>query len=340
MNRKKLLACLLLAALACALLAGCGSSAQEEEPAAAEGSIGSVIGYPPQELAGVIQWGAGGGTDSLMRPLSILTQDILGTNIVLTNKTGETGSVATQYVFDQAADGSVLLMGAENPALYDKLGISELSYDDFECVLLIGDETTGVVVGKDSPYSSLTEIVEAAKAGTELTLATTGTGGLPWEAAAMITGITGAEFTQVPYDSDASAKAAVLNGECDFTVSKVQMGYQEYKSGEYKWLCMLSTEPVELMSDVPLITAEYPEFAGYLPWGPFYGVFVKEGTDPEVVKILADTFSKAYADSSYQTMLGYFYINPLGCTGQEAGEYISSWRTNMVDILTKVHAIE
>ena len=258
MNMKKLLAGLLAAVLAASLLAGCGGAGTGEDPAAAEGNIGNVIGYPPKEVNGIIQWGAGGGTDSLMRPLSILAQDILGTNIILTNKTGETGSVAVQYVYDQTADGTVLLMGAENPALYDKLGISQLTYDNFECVFLIGDETTGVVVGKDSPYNSLTEIVNAAKGGTEVTLATTGTGGLPWEVAAMITGITGAEFTQKEYTSDASAKEAVLNGECDFTVSKVQMGYQEYKSGEYKWLCMLATEPVSVMSDVPLITAEYP----------------------------------------------------------------------------------
>ena len=342
MRMRKLLACLLAAMLIGSLLAGCGGSGtqHEDESAAAGGSIGNVIGYPPKEINGVIQWGAGGGTDSLMRPLSVLAQDILGANIILTNKTGETGSIATQYVYDQAADGTNLLMGAENPALYDKLGISDLTYDDFECVFLIGDETTGVVVGKDSPYNSLTELVDAAKSGTEVTLATTGTGGLPWEVAAMITGITGAEFTQKEYSSDASAKEAVLSGECDFTVSKVQMGYQEYKSGEYKWLCMLATEPVSLMSDVPLITAEYPEFKDLLPWGPFYGVFVKEGTDPEVVKILADAFSKAYQDSSYKTMLGYFYINPLGYTGDKAKEYISSWRANMVDILTKDNIIK
>ena len=343
MKMRKLLTGILAAALAVSLLAGCSSSSskdQEEEPAAAEGNIGNVIGYPPKEMSGIIQWGAGGGTDSLMRPLAVLAQDILSTNIILTNKEGGTGSVATQYVYDQEADGSVLLMGAENPAIYDKLGISDLTYDNFECVFLIGDETTGVVVGKDSPYGSLTEIVEAAKGGTEVKLATTGEGGLPWEVAAMITGITGAECTQVPYSSDASAKAAVLSGECDFTISKVQMGYQEYKSGDYKWLCMLSKEPVDLMSDVPLITAEYPEFEELLPWGPFYGVFVKEGTDPDIVKILSNAFSKAYADSSYKTMLGYFYINPLGYTGDEAKEYISNWRESMVDILTKEHAIQ
>lgn len=342
MKMRKLLAGLLAAAIAGSLLTGCASSKptseMEHDPAAAEGAIGNVIGYPPKEMSGIIQWGAGGGTDSLMRPLAVLAQDILGTNLVLTNKTGGTGSVATQYVYDQEADGATLLMGAENPALYDKLGISDLTYDDFECVFLIGDETTGVVVGKDSPYSSLTEIVEAAKDGGEVKLATTGIGGLPWEVAAMISSITGAEFVQVEYSSDASAKEAVLNGECDFTISKVQMGYQEYKSGDYKWLCMLATKPVELMSDVPLITEEYPDFKDYLPWGPFYGVFVKKGTDEKVVKILADAFSKAYDDSSYKTMLGYFYINPLGYTGDEAEEYISKWRTNMLGILDKAQA--
>ncbi len=378
MKMRKLLAGLLAAALACLLLAGCSGSASgtgagsgsesgtaaaadsgsgsasdsssasgsgsasrfEDDFAAAEGAIGNIIGYPPKEINGIIQWGAGGGTDSLMRPLSVLAQDILSTNIVLTNKTGETGSVAVQYVYDQEADGSCLLMGAENPALYDTLGISELTYDNFECIILIGDETTGVVVGKDSPYNSLTEIVNAAKGGKEVTLATTGIGGLPWEVAAMVTGITGAEFKQVEYSSDASAKEAVLSGECDFTISKVQMGYQEYKSGDYKWLCVLDTKPVSIMSDVPLITAEYPEFESYLPWGPFYGVFVKEGTDANVKAILADAFSKAYRDSSYKTMLGYFYINPLGYTGDEAKDYINKWRTNMVDILTKVDAVQ
>ena len=103
---------------------------------------------------------------------------------------------------------------------------------------------------------------------------------------------------------------------------------------------MLATEPVELMSDVPLITEEYPEFADYLPWGPFYGVFVKEGTDKDVVKILGEAFSKAYADSSYQTMLGYFHINPLGYTGSQATEYIGKWRSGMVDILTKADALQ
>ena len=346
MKMKKMIALFLAFAMA-ASMAACGSSSTAQTEAAqteaAEGETQAASGsvdFPKDNVNGIVQWGEGGGTDSLMRPLSTLAQETLGKSIVIQNKTGGTGSIATQYVYDQAADGYNLLMGAENPELYKVLGISELTYDDFDCVFLIGDETTGVVVGKDSKYTSLTEIVEAAKAGENVTLATTGTGGLPWEVAALITSITGAEFKQVQYDSDASAKTAVLGGECDFTICKIQSGIEEYKSGDLKWLCLLATEAVDEMSDVPLVTAEYPDFEKYLPWGPFYGVFVKKGTDAGVEEILSNAFATAFADESYQEVLKSFHINAMGYTGEEAAAYLASWQENMVNALTEAGAIQ
>ena len=347
MKMKKITALFLALAMA-ASLAACGSSSTAsttaaaeaaETEAAAEAAETTTTDFPTQNVNGIVQWGEGGGTDSLMRPLATLAQDNLGQSIVVQNMTGGTGSIATQYVYDQDADGYNLLMGAENPSLYDALDILDLTYENFECVILIGDETVGVAVGKDSPYSSLTEIVEAANAGTEITLATTGTGGLPWEVAALITAQTGATFTQVQYDSDASARVAVLGGECDFTICKVQSALEEYKSGDLKMLCMLATETVEQMADVPLIVDEYPGFADYLPWGPFYGVFVKEGTDQAVIDTLSDAFVTAFNDASYQEVLANYNINAMGYTGEEAEAYLASWRENTVAALTAAGAV-
>ena len=344
---KKILAAALAAAMALSMVAcsTTGSSTQGQSGNTGSNnsaqSSGGSGAYPTQNVNGIVQWGAGGGTDSLMRPLSALAEKNLGKSIVIQNMTGATGSVATQYVYDAATDGYNLLMGAENPALYDVLGISELTYDNFECVYLIGDEVVGIVVGKDSPYSSFTEIVDAAKAapGT-IKLSTTGTGGLPWEVGAFITDVTGAEFNQVPYDSDASAKTAVMSGECAFTVCKVQSGIEDWKAGDLNFLCMLSKEPVEIMKDVPLITEEYPDFEKYLPWGPFYGVFVKEGTDSAVIETLAKAFSEAGPAESYQEVLGNFNINFLGYTGEDAKNYIASWRENTVNALKNSGALE
>lgn len=339
MRKRKILAMLLAAGMMIGCLAGCGGSAGAEEEST-DTQTASTGAYPEKDISGIIQWGAGGGTDSLMRPLATLAEAQLGVSIVVENKTGGTGSIATQYVYDQAADGYTLLMGAENPQLYSALDILELTYADFEPVFLIGDETVGVVVSKNSPYTSLTEIIDAALAspGT-VTLSTTGTGGLPWEVASFLTAVTGATFNQIPYDSDATAKAAVLSGECDFTICKVQSGIEDYKAGELKFLSMLATEPVEQMSEVPLITAEYPDFEQYLPWGPFYGVFVKAGTDQAAIDTLSAAFETAFNDASYQDLLAGFNINALGYTGDEAKEYLDNWQTNTTTALVNSGAI-
>ncbi len=348
---KKVVTALLAACMAVSL-AACGGTGSASTPAASTPAASAPAastpaapapsggGYPTQNVNGIVQWGAGGGTDSLMRPLSALAEQKLGKSIVIQNMTGATGSVATQYVYDAAADGYNLLMGAENPALYDVLDISKLTYADFDCVYLIGDEVVGIIVGKDSKYASFTDIINdaLAKPGS-IKLSTTGKGGLPWEVGAFITDITGATFNQIPYDSDASAKTAVMSGECDFTVCKVQSGVEDYKAGDIKFLCMLSKESVPVMPEVPLITAEYPDFEKYLPWGPFYGVFVKKGTDSAIIDTLSDAFQSVGTDSGYQEVLTNFNINFLGYTGDDAANYINSWRENTVNALTASGAL-
>lgn len=297
--------------------------------------------FPEKNISGIVQWGAGGGTDSLMRPLAALAEKELGVSIVVRNMPGAAGSIAAQYVYDAAADGYSLLMGAENPALYRALEISELTYADFDCVFLIGDEVVGIVVSGKSEYSSFTEIVAGALAAPGgIKLSTTGKGGLPWEVAAFIEDITGAVFNQIPYDSDASAKTAVLSGECDFTVCKVQSGIEDYRAGELRYLCMLALEPVPAMTEVPLITAEYPDFEKYLPWGPFYGVFIKGGADPAIVEMLSGAFSAAAADVGYRKVLQQFNVQYLGYTGEQAKAYIEGWQQNTINALQRSGALE
>jgi len=192
------------------------------------------------------------------------------------------------------------------------------------------------MVNKNSNYNSFTEIIEAALAapGT-IKMSTAGVGSMPWQGSAFITSVTGAQFNQIPYDSDASTKTAVMSGEVDFGLCKIQSGIEEYKAGELKFLCVLSTEPVPVMPEVPLVTAEYPDFAQYLPWGPFYGIWVKEGTDPAISKILGDTFLAAAEQPEYQSVLESFNINYIGTAGDEAQEYIRNWGENTTNALKK-----
>lgn len=341
---KKTFSIVLIFILLVTMMAGCSKTETKTEGPSAEQSAqeqpDAQDGFPTKNINGIVQWGAGGGTDSLMRPLASLAEKNLGVSIVVENKSGGTGSIATQYVHDSDTDGYTLLMGAENPQLYTMLDIIDLTYEDFEPVILIGDETVGIVVGKNSKYKSLTDLINTAKEKPgEITIATTGTGGLPWTVTSFITSITGATFNQVPYDSDASARTAVISGECDFTVAKVQSAIEAHKSGDVKFISMLSNDKVPGLEDVPSITEEYPDFEAFLPWGPFYGVFVKDGTDQAVIDILSAAFEKAFNEASYQEVLGNFNINPLGYKGDEAKEYLKKWQLNTAESLYKSGAI-
>jgi tripartite-type tricarboxylate transporter receptor subunit TctC len=299
------------------------------------------VSFPEHDITGVVQWGAGGGTDSLMRPLSTIAEKTLGKSIVIQNKTGGTGAIATQYVHDQKSDGYTLLMGAENPQLYTMLEISELTYADFKPVFLIGDEKVGVIVAKDSKYKTFTDLINDALANPgKVSIATTGKGGMPWSVSSFIDAVTGAEFNQIPFDSDASALTAVLGGHADFTICKVQSGIESYKAGKINYLTLLSKEKVEVLSEVPLVVDEYADFANYLPWGPFYGIFVNKDTSDDVVKVLSDAFSTAFKDAQYQDLLQKFNISPLGLTGTEAEGYLKTWQKNTAEAFYKSGAID
>lgn len=297
--------------------------------------------FPSKNINGIVQWGAGGGTDTLMRPLASLAGEKLGTSIVVRNMTGGTGSVATKYVYDAKADGYNLLMGAENPALYPTLGILDLSYDDFDCVFLLGDEQVGIAVGKSSGFDDLESLINAATASPgSIKLSTTGVGGLPWEVGAFITDVTGATFNQIPYDSDASARTAVINGECDFTVCKIQSGLASHNAGEIKYIAMFTSERVQVLPDVPTVCEKYPGFEKYLPWGPFYGIFVKKDTPDDIKATLGDAFSSAANDAGYQELLDSYNINYLGYVGDAASEYIARWQKNTIDALKSSGAVK
>ena len=82
--------------------------------------------FPEHDINGWVMWGAGGGTDNIVRPLCTYTEKILGKSIVVNNKTGATGAVATQFVHDQAADGYSLLLGAENPDTIITFGAGDI----------------------------------------------------------------------------------------------------------------------------------------------------------------------------------------------------------------------
>ena len=325
---KKIIAMLLTVVMVCSLAAcGASSGGATSNSGASPAKPAETAAYPTKSIQGSIMWSAGGICDTVSRAAGLVAQEELGQSIVFTNRAGSGGGVSTAYVNAQAADGYELLFGAENPQIAKVMGTSELDYDDFYPICLLSNSYGGIFVAKDSKYQTVEDLFNDMLANPgKVVAATTGAGGLPETAATIIRSISGTEPNMVPFDGENECAIAVMGGNADFAVSTLGSIASFYQSGDIRILAMFHNERLEGFDDVPAITEIYPEYNEVLPWGPFYGVFVKQGTEQSVIDTLTAAFSRACEDADFQALVaskGCFVMN---MTGDEAVEYLKKYR--------------
>lgn len=281
--------------------------------------------YPEKSLQGIIMWGAGGGMDGVARSLTPLAEPHLGKNVILQNKVGATGAIATTLVCNAPADGYNLLYAAENPAIYRILNISPLSFNDLEPIIIPIEGSVVICANPDTPYKTMKDLVEATKTNKKIKMATSGTGGLPYVAGAMMKTIHGAEFNYIQFDGDGPGATAVMGGHAEVMPLALSTSVEYIRGGRLRGLAVLRTERVPQLPDVPAITEIYPEYKKYLPWGPFYGVFVKKGTPADVVAKLTDAFSKAAKEARFKEFADNSGGRLINLTGDAAKEYLKKF---------------
>lgn len=283
--------------------------------------------YPDNNINGYVAWGAGGPTDTVSRSLAVYAADALGTNIIIQNKTGASGSVATEFVKRQESNGYSILFNSENPPLYKVMGLSNIDYDDYYPVIIAGQQTAVLVAAADSPYNTVEDLFEDAKKNPgKINLATTGAGGLTSNVAAMMEATSNVSFNQVPFDGDSAVLTALLGGNADFTVVNYSSAVDYVADGSVKILTTFADERLVNEPDVPTISESYPEYASYFPWGTFVGVFVDADCSDKVKETLSDAFREAWETEGFQKFLSENYITPLGISGDEASSYIKKWQ--------------
>lgn len=293
--------------------------------------IAHAADYPEHPINGYIAWGAGGGTDTVSRLMTPIAEKILGKSVVLTNKTGATGAIAAQFVSTQPADGYTVMFHAENPQLYQVLGLSPLSYDDFEPVILSVQGSTVIVVPKDSPLKTYDDLIKAAKANPgKLSIGISGVGGQPWVTSTLLKKVEGVTFNPVAFDGDGPLVTAMLGKQLDVSGLAVGAASQYIKNGDLRALAIMKNSPNSSLPEIPYITKLNPAFTSIMKAsGFFYGVFVKKGTPKPVIDKLYTAYKFALNDTKFIEYAKLNGLDVMGLTGKEARDFMNTWRSQM-----------
>lgn len=283
--------------------------------------------FPERELLGVVMWGAGGATDVVARAVNPGAEEALGKPIVVLNKAGGVGAIATAYVMAAPADGYTLLYGAENPQLHGVMGIGELDYSHFYPVNILGRGVAVITVNADSPYQTLDELLDdiAARPG-EVKMGATGPGGLPSTVAALVGNVAEFDVIAIPFDGEGPGLTAMQGGEVDFMPAGVSAAAEHIKAGRLRALAVVDTEPMDFLPDVPAITETLPEIGAFLPWGPFYGVWVRQDVPDDIKARLVEAYRTAAESEDFQNLMANRGNVVMNISGDEADQFLEQWQ--------------
>lgn len=291
-------------------------------------AVPALAEYPEKEIQGIIQWGAGGSTDTVMRAVTPHAEEVLGGKVIMQNMTGGVGAIAVKFTSAQDADGYTLLMGAENPLLYKVMGLGDTDYSSFVPINVLARGLPILVANNDAPFDTLEEMVAYIQENpNEVKFGSTGPGGLPSVVTAMLQSEIELPVTAVPYDGDGPALTALQGGAIDVMPAVLGAAIEAIKAGRIKPLALIDTQTNEALPDVPPITEAYPAFETYLPWGPFFGVFVKEGTPDDVVAKLSEAYAAGVENADFQQLMDDRGFEIMNISGDEAQDFLDKWQS-------------
>jgi tripartite-type tricarboxylate transporter receptor subunit TctC len=297
--------------------------------------------YPDRELTGVIMWGAGGAMDVVSRAVTPHAEQVLGKKIVLVNKPGGTGAIATNNVINNPSDGYTLLYGAENPQLHQVLGLADFGYEKFFPVIVFGRGVAVIVVKADAPWNTLKDFVEDAKKRPgKLKMGSTGPGGLPHTVGSMLNSVAKFQVISVPFDGEGPGLTALMGGHVDMMPVGAGAATENIKAGRVKALAVVDLDPMPVAGapTIPPVTKDYPDFAKFLPWGPFYGVFVKRDTPDDIKATLTKAFKTAGDNPQFQTLMKERGNVMMNVSGADADAFMKKWQSVTAWVLQDVGA--
>ncbi len=292
--------------------------------------------YPERPVTLVVPYAAGGGNDVMARIVGEKMSKTLGQQIVIENRGGAGGSIATRMVAHAAPDGYTLVLGgtgtlAVAPTLYPNAGYDPRK--DFAPVGLIATSALVVLVHPSVPAKTLKELIALAKAKPgQINFASAGVGSGMHLGTELFEVMADVKLTHVPYKGTGPALTDLLGGHVSVFFSSLPSAIPLIQTGKVRALAVTGLKRSAVLPDVPTVAESgVPGYEAVL----HYGIVAPAGTPKPIIDKLNAALRDAVAAPEIHDKLATEGAEPLGSTPEEYAADIDREETKWAAIVKR-----
>jgi tripartite-type tricarboxylate transporter receptor subunit TctC len=280
------------------------------------------IAYPTRPIRIIVPYPPGGSTDPTARVFGTWLSDKLGVPVVIDNRPGAGSTIGHALGAKATPDGYTLLLGTSGGLVVSPAFGTKLPYDsvkDFAPVGLGVYVPFLLVVHPSVPAGNVKELIDLAKAQPgKINFGSPGTGTPNHLGMELLTAMTGARFTHVPYKGGGAATVDLVAGRIQAIFGSIPQWQPHLATGKVRAIGIGHPTRARLLPDVPAVAETLPGFNN-TTW---YGLLAPVGTPTAIIDKVNAEMKRAVADAEFRKQVEAIGLEPASSTPKEMGDLI------------------
>ncbi|RPJ41149.1 MAG: tripartite tricarboxylate transporter substrate binding protein, partial [Deltaproteobacteria bacterium] len=291
--------------------------------------------FPEKEITLVCPWPPGGSSDLITRTIAKVGAKYFPKPIIVINKAGANGVVATTESVRTPADGYTLIQGATGLFTSTIIVQKTVGYkqEDFDFLMGMTNEPMVLTVHPSSPYKSLDEMIKNAKEkDLVIRYSNSGLGGFPQVCVAYLFQLAGVKSQPIPFKGGGPAMTAILGAHVDMGVAHPGEVIPHVKAGKLRPLAISSVQRFSGLPEVPTMKEK-----GYnVDMGVKKYLFVPKGLPDDVRRFLVGNLTQTIRDNEFKNAMIQMDILWEPLTGKEVVDHLNSQYPILKKLLEEV----
>lgn len=292
--------------------------------------------YPNKPIKIVVGFTPGGSTDAIGRQIANSFSKILGQSVIVENKPGANGNLATDFVRRAPPDGYTLFYTSighvTNPLIY-----KDAKYDPVKDFTPIGQVLAGpnlLVVPPNSRFKSVKELIDYGRANPgKINFASSGIGSSLHLSGELFKQLSGVDMVHIPYKGAGSLMPHLMSGQVDLAFPNLPTGITLVEQGQLRALGVTTSTRSAIAPNIPTIEeAGVPKY----DMSTWYGLVGPADLPAPILKKLTDALAQTVNDPEFKGRLVAQGMDPRPSSPQDFATFIQSESTRWTAIMKEM----